>query len=122
MVDEVTAGKPIDPVSLTHRLRNLGRLDFVGGPAAISDLYGFIPIPSHFHHYLTVLRELYGQRKHIEAHARSLNYLFQARDGEVAETLDTIKGIMEEAGKMPGQLLKSCLLYTSDAADDAPRV
>jgi len=110
MVDEVTAGRPIDPISLTHRLRNLGRLEFVGGAAAVSDVYTFVPIPSHFHYYLTVLRELYGQRKHIEAHARSLNFLFQARDGEVAETLDTIKGLMEEAGKMPGQLLKSVSL------------
>ena len=115
MVDEVVAGRPIDPVSLTHRLRNLGHLDVVGGAAGISDIYTLVPIPSHLNHYLAVLRELFSQRKHIEAHAKSLHYLFQARDGEVAETLDTIKGVMEEAGRMPGQLLKS--LSLRDAID-----
>jgi replicative DNA helicase len=110
MVDEVVCGRPIDPVNLTHRLRNAGRLDLVGGAAAISELFAFVPIPAHFHFYLATLRELFSQRKHIEAHARSLNRLFEARDGQVAETLDEIKGIMEEAGKMPGQLLKSFAL------------
>lgn len=110
MVDEVLAGRPVDPVSLTHRLRNAGRLDSVGGAAAITELFAFVPITAHFHFYLATLRELYSQRKHIEAHARSLDYLFQARDGEVSATLDTIKGIMEEAGKVPGQLLKSVSL------------
>lgn len=110
MVDEITAGRPIDPVSLTHRLRNGGNLDKVGGPSAISELHGMMIIPALFSHYMGILRELYSQRKHIEAHARSLTFLFQARDGEVAATLDTIKGVLEEAGKMPGQLLKSVSL------------
>lgn len=110
MVDEVVANRPVDVVTLTHRLRNAGRLEHVGGASAITELYAFVPIPAHFHFYLATLRELFSQRKHIEAHARSLSFLFQAKDGEVAETLDTIKGVMEEAGKMPGQLLKSLSL------------
>jgi replicative DNA helicase len=107
LVDEAVEGRPIDPVNVTHRLRKLGRLDYVGGPAAISELFAFVPITSHFPYYLGILRELFSQRKHIEAHARALDRLFSAKDGEVATTVDDIKGIMEEAGKLPGQLLKS---------------
>lgn len=107
LVDEAVEGRPIDPVNVTHRLRKLGRLDHVGGPATISELFAFVPIPSHFPYYLGILRELFSQRKHIEAHARALDRLFCAKDGEVATTVDDIKGILEEAGKLPGQLLKS---------------
>ncbi len=107
LVDEAVEGRPIDPVNVTHRLRNLGRLEHVGGAAALSELFCFVPITSHFPYYLGILRELFSQRKHIEAHARALDRLFSAKDGEVATTVDDIKGILEEAGKLPGQLLKS---------------
>ncbi len=107
LVDAACENYPIDPVSLTHRLRNTGRLENVGGASYISELYSYVPLPSHFGHYLTILRNLYSQRKHIEAHAQALDRLFSAQDSAVAGTLDEIKGIMEEAGKMPGQLLKS---------------
>lgn len=107
LVDEAVEGRPIDPVNVTHRLRNLGRLDHVGGPAMISELFAFVPIPSHFPYYLGILRNMFSQRKHIEAHARSLHRLFDVQDVGISAALDEIKGIMEEAGSMPGQLLKS---------------
>jgi replicative DNA helicase len=110
MVDSVLDGITIDPVSLTHRLRRMGRLDHVGGAAGISELYGFVPIPSQFAYYLATLRELFSQRKHIEAHARALDRLLSAQEGSVASTLDEVKGLLEEAGKMPGQLLRSFTL------------
>jgi len=110
LVDEAVEGNPIDPVNVTHRLRNLGRLDHVGGAAMISELFAFIPIPSHFPYYLDILRNMFSQRKHIEAHARSLHCLFDAQDVGISAVLDDIKGIMEEAGKLPGQLLKSLTL------------
>ena len=107
LVDEAVEGRPIDPVNVTRRLRNTGRLDAVGGASAVSELFTFVPVTSHFHFYLGTLRELFSQRKHIEAHARALYRLFSAKDGEVASTVDDIKGMLEEAGKLPGQLLKS---------------
>ena len=39
---------PVDPVTLTHALREQNLLDKVGGAAAISELFAFVPIPSHF--------------------------------------------------------------------------
>lgn len=107
LVDEAVEGRPIDPVNITRRLRNTGLLDAVGGASAVMELFAFVPVTSHFQYYLVTLRELFSQRKHIEAHARALDRLFSAKDGEVATTVDDIKGIMEEAGKLPGQLLKS---------------
>lgn len=110
MVDEVVCGAPVDPVSLTHRLRQRGRLEHVGGAAAISELFAFVPIASHFAYYLGILQSLHMQRRQIEAHAKSLHYLFEYREGKLEDTLDAIKGVLEEAGRMPGQLLKSTSL------------
>jgi replicative DNA helicase len=107
LVDLVVAGKPVDPVTVMHSVRSLGKLDLVGGPGAISELFSFVPIPSHFAFYLSTVRELHKQRKHIGAHARSLSVLFAARDGEVAAAVDATKGIIEDAGQDAGQLLKS---------------
>lgn len=111
MVDELTAGRPIDPISLTHRLRNAGNLDKVGGAAAISELYGFVPLTAHFSFYLSTLRTLLIQRKNIEAHARSIDGLFSAAEHDVTKALDDAKGLLEEAGKLPGQPLRSQSLY-----------
>ena len=107
LVDELVCGRPVDPPSLTLRLRTLGRLENVGGAAFIATLFTFVPIPSHFSHYLSVLREFWIQRRNIEAHARSLELLFTADTQAIAKTLDDIKGLLEEAGKAPGQPLKS---------------
>lgn len=115
LVDEATVNRPIDPISLTHRLRSLGRLEHVGGAAALSELFAFVAIPSHFSYYLGILRELFSQRKHIEAHARSLDKLLGASHDAIASVLDDVKGLIEEAGRMPGQALKS--LRLSDAID-----
>lgn len=107
LVDELVCGRPLDPPSITHRLRSAGRLEQVGGPAFIAELFAYVPLPSHFQFYLTILREVYVQRRNIEAHARSLDLLFSAESQAMAKTLDDVKGLLEEAGKMPGQLLKS---------------
>lgn len=107
LVDLVVAGKPVDPVTVTHTLRSEGKLERVGGPATISELFAFVPIPAHFSFYLQTVRELHRQRTHIGAHARSLEILFTARHGEVNAAVDATKGILEEAGQLPGQLLKS---------------
>lgn len=107
LVDQLVANHPIDPVSITHRLRNSGKLDLVGGAAAISELYSFVPLPSHFLFYLTTLRTLWTQRKNIEAHARAMSGLFAAQESEVSAAIDAARGLLEDAGKMPGKALKS---------------
>lgn len=112
LVDELVRGRPIDnPVNITHHLRSINRLDAMGGPAYISELFAFVPIPAHFPFYLKGLQDLMVQRNHITAHARSIHRLFgiTAADGETAtaDALEEIKGILEDAGKLPGQPLKS---------------
>lgn len=66
-------GAPVEVVSLSNALRDKGDLDKVGGPAAISELYTFVPIDAHFPYYARVVRTKYLTRLLIRAHAEGLH-------------------------------------------------
>lgn len=66
------ANLPIEPVSVTNRLRDRGLLDRVGGPAAITDLFAFVPVPSHFDYYLQIVQDKYLAREAIHAHTTAI--------------------------------------------------
>jgi replicative DNA helicase len=51
------AGTPIDVVTLDAHLRERGELEKMGGPAAISELFTFVPGPAQVQHYVKMLRE-----------------------------------------------------------------
>jgi len=80
------AGKPVDPVTITHALRDRNLLDKVGGAAAVSELFAFVPIPSHFAHYAAIVREKFSFRQMIGALAAGIAHLqaFQGIEGESA--------------------------------------
>ncbi len=95
---------PIDPVILTNALRNDGLLDRVGGPAAITELFTFVPSPSHFVHYRKILIDKYQARRHIEAHTRSLHEFFNPHV-EFQDAVDTAKAHMEGVESTRGRRL-----------------
>lgn len=68
---------PIDPVLVTNVLRDQNLLDKVGGPAAVMELFTFVPSPAHYRHYLKIIENAYVARRNIEAHARALYEFFQ---------------------------------------------
>jgi replicative DNA helicase len=61
--------KPLDPVLLTNHLRDKGLLERVGGPAAITEIFTFVPSPSHFVHYLKIVMDKWLLRRLIHAAA-----------------------------------------------------
>lgn len=67
LVELWEAAVPIDIVTLTHSLRELNKLDKVGGGAAISELYTFIPVAAHYPFYLKVVMDKYHLRSLIRA-------------------------------------------------------
>lgn len=69
-------GMPLDdPISLTRMLREAKKLEIVGGAAGISELFSFVPVPSHWPHYLKVVREKFQFRQMIGALAASIAHL-----------------------------------------------
>lgn len=83
---------PIDLPLMTNRLRDQGKLGLVGGPAAITEIFTFIPSPSHFQHYLKSLIDLHKQRRAIHGHALALQQLQRhgiESDVDIETTINT---------------------------------
>ena len=123
---------PIDPVIVTNILRDQDLLDKVGGPAAITELFTFVPSSAHFRHYLKIVEDAHIARRNIDAHARALaeffapsldlsaaiaaaeEHVLNAGNGiirrmtrktmkeAIRETLDGIEEHLKLAGALPG--------------------
>ncbi len=72
------ANVALDPLLVTQRLRDAGRLDQVGGPGAIMELYTIIVMRGQLKEYLGIVRERWLMREAIGAHASSIDALRQA--------------------------------------------
>lgn len=68
----------IDPLIVTQRLRDAKRLDQVGGPGAIMEIYTAMPMRGQLSEYLDIVRERWLMREAITAHADSIDRLRQA--------------------------------------------
>lgn len=64
---------PIDPVMITQTLRKREMLERVGGPAAITELFTFVPSPSHYAHYKKIVLDAYRTRSMIHALLRGVH-------------------------------------------------
>jgi len=113
---------PIDPVLVTNVLRDQNLLDKVGGPAAISDLFTFIPSPAHFRHYLKIVEDHHAARRNIDAHARALSEFFApSLDLSAAITaaeehvLNAANGIIR---RMTRKTMKEAILETIDGIEE----
>jgi replicative DNA helicase len=67
LVDMRETNKPIDQISLTQFLEDRHLLQEVGGAAAVTDLFTFVPTASNAGYYLEILREKYLLREIIVA-------------------------------------------------------
>lgn len=81
------ANLALDPVLLTQRLRDAGRLDQVGGPSAIMELFAFMVLPGQAAEYLRLVRERWLMRQAIAAHAESIDALRQTALAEAADNV-----------------------------------
>lgn len=77
MLEMMDKGLPIGGIELTHLLRERALLDKVGGPAEVSELTSFVPIPSHYPYYLKILKDKLTLRQLIRANAESMLLAFE---------------------------------------------
>lgn len=114
---------PIDPVMVTNALRDQGLLERVGGPAAITELFTFVPSPSHYTHYKKIVADKHILRQLI--HACSLNihqsYEFgkEQLDEDVSTLIDhaeqRVLAVRESTGKEDG--VKTLASHVAEAID-----
>jgi len=100
----------IDGITLTHYLRDRGLLDKVGGAAAISELFAFVPIPAHYPFYRKIVHDKWLLRSGIEEHSAAILALQQhGMDDDDKDVIDTLQAgeqrvfaILEAAQKGEG--------------------
>jgi len=83
-----------DTVIVTNRLRDKGLLERVGGASAITEIYTFVPSPSHFVHYCKILRDKMQQRATILACATIIR---NAQNVHPNETFNPVEAMRDAA-------------------------
>lgn len=114
---------PVDPVTLTHALRDQNLLDKVGGPATISELFAFVPIPAHYPYYKKIVLDKHIIRELIHACSLNIHHAYEHGKEQVDDNLDTlvdtaeqrILAVRESTGAKEG--IKSLSTHVMDAID-----
>lgn len=95
-------GLPFDVAAMTHLLRDRDLLDKVGGAVAISELFNFIPIPSHYPFFRGIVRDKWLLRQSIHASSLNIHEAFSHHDHENEET---VGGLLSRAESRTFQVL-----------------
>jgi replicative DNA helicase len=96
LLDMQAKSEPIDPPAVTHRLRDMGKLEEVGGAAMISELFSFIPIPTHFPFYKTTITDKWLMRRLVDASAENMQEAFGHGSVEALEDAGQVVARAEE--------------------------
>lgn len=114
---------PVDPVTLTHSLREQNLLDKVGGAAAITELFSFVPISAHYPFYKKVVFEKHILRELIHASSLNIHYAYEHGKEQLDDSIDTVidhaeqrvLAVRENVGAKEG--IKSLGQHVMDAID-----
>ncbi|MCB1097899.1 MAG: replicative DNA helicase [Verrucomicrobiae bacterium] len=87
------SGKPVNPVSVQQTLMDREILDQVGGPAAVLDLFTFVPTAAHLSFYLDVLCEKYILRNIIESCTNCVTFAYGNQEN-VEMVLDEVERVV----------------------------
>ena len=85
-----SANQQVDVITLTNRLRDLNLLDSVGGPGAVTELYGYVPTAANASHYLDIVAEKSLLRRMITACTSSAARCYEEQ-GDVPQLLDDVE-------------------------------
>jgi replicative DNA helicase len=85
-----SANQQVDVITLTNRLRDLNLLDSVGGPGAVTELYGYVPTAANASHYLDIVVEKSLLRRMITACTSSAARCYEEQ-GDVPQLLDDVE-------------------------------
>ena len=87
VVELYDANKPVELVSLVQHMLDTGRLDRAGGPATITDIYGYAPAPMSFMHHLQLVKDKHVLRQLVQVSTKTISEAYDAPD-DVPGTLD----------------------------------
>jgi replicative DNA helicase len=106
LVDLWNGGQGIDLITFTQVLRDRNLLDGVGGAAAVTTLFTFVPTAANLGYYLEIVRDKYILRSIIAAGTESVRRAYEEQD-EVGNLLDEVEQRIFAVGedRFKGQML-----------------
>src|SRR6266850_3365570 len=106
LVDLWNVGQAIDLITFTQVLRDRNLLETVGGAAAVTSLFTFVPTAANVGYYLEIVRDKYILRSIIAASTESVRRAYEEQD-EVANLLDEVEQKIFAVGedRFKGQML-----------------
>lgn len=90
LVEMWGGNQQVDVITLTNRLRDLNLLDSVGGPGAVTELFGYVPTAANAPHYLEIVLEKSLLRRMITACTSSAARCYEEQ-GDVPQLLDDVE-------------------------------
>lgn len=120
LIELYNASKPIDLITLTQELRDRALLDQVGGAAAISDLFTFVPTAANAGYYLDILKDKFLLRRIISTCTEFAGRSYEEQ-GDVRNLLDeaerNILSIGEDRYKKSIPELKEILMQAIEMVE-----
>ncbi len=106
LVELWNAGAGIDLITFTQVLRDRNVLETVGGAAAITNLFTFVPTSANVGYYIEIVRDKYILRSIIAAGTESVRRAYEEQD-EVGNLLDEVEQRIFAVGedRFKGQML-----------------
>src|SRR4051795_4419916 len=106
MVELWDAGAGIDLITFTQVLRDRNLLETVGGAAAVTNLFTFVPTAANVQYYLEIVRDKYILRQIISAATESVRRAYEEQE-EVDSLLDEVEQKIFDVGedRFKGQML-----------------
>src|ERR1043165_6537336 len=98
LVDLWNTGAAIDLITFTQVLRDRNLLESVGGAAAVTNLYTFVPTAANVGYYLEIVRDKYILRSIIAAATESVRRAYEEQD-EVSNLLDEVEAKILAVGE-----------------------
>jgi len=90
LVELWNGGAAIDLITFTQILRDRNLLETVGGAAAITNLFTFVPTAANVGYYIEIVRDKYILRSIIAAGTESVRRAYEEQD-EVGNLLDEVE-------------------------------
>lgn len=113
--------EPIDVVTVTEKLKQMGYLDKVGGPAYLTELVNMVPTAAHVETYAKIIREHAMRRTLISFSAKFTDLAFD-EGTEVAAVLEeyeqSIFGLSQQHVKRDFIQLKDAIAQSFDRLDE----
>lgn len=107
-------GRPVDLLTVGDRLRDLGRLDELGGAPFLEKLVDGTPTAAHAEYYIEIVRQKHLLRSIIDRSREAMDNCFGSE-----EDADVILGKVEQSFFDIGQAQRSAVVPWQDLVKDA---